>query len=167
MSELPASGDMPATTPEAQPRQELDLIPKVVYPHVMTPGRKHLVEVNLNWKNNVSDNPLEWPFLEEELAYTCSLVDSWGRITVYAVNDASVIIHRFGGSYGPAEFIAIPHADITSSFDHYLQLTFFNPHGIPLYSHDLALTISSPERPAGSPPITIIPGSVLPSSDEF
>jgi hypothetical protein len=65
----------------------------------MTQGTQYLIEVDLRLVG-------EWPYQEEELAFTF-LVDGGPGITVDALDDSVVMLHRFGGTYGPARFVAV------------------------------------------------------------
>ncbi|MBC6461077.1 NYN domain-containing protein [Actinomadura sp. HBU206391] len=84
----------------------LTLEPVVGWPREMAPGRPYLVTVDLRLAEAAGD----WPHDREELPFTCVL-EGPAAFTVEAVHDASVVLHRFGGSYGPAEFIVTPHAE--------------------------------------------------------
>ena len=82
---------------------QLLLQPIVSWPRAMTAGRRHLVTVDLR----LADPAAAWPYREQELAFTCML-DGHDWCSVEAVHDASVLVHRTGGSEGPAEFVVTP-----------------------------------------------------------
>ena len=120
---------------------ELRIVPQANWARSMTAQREYLVEVDL--RIAVPSN--RWPFTQEELTYTC-LVDGGSHFTSWAVHDASVILHRFGGSYGPASFIVVPQAPLGN---HSLWLTIVNPWGIPIATLELEVQIRGiDEKPA-------------------
>jgi hypothetical protein len=143
---------------------ELLLQPRVSWPHTMVPGLKHLIEVDLSLldESGAVIGSEQWPHDEEDYAYKCSLTDNWGLIDVWACDDASIVLHRFGGSYGPAQFIAVPdpnHPLLTSTREHYLSLALINQWGVCTGEDILPVTITVPDRPDGSPPPRIVRGS--------
>lgn len=133
--------------PDVSTRQALDddlfLQPTVSWPKRMTVGRRHLVEVDLAlvMQDGTPVLEQEWPLDEEECAYTCML-DGSSDFDLWAVHDASVILHRFGGSYGPAEFIVTPR---DKPGDRALWLTFVNQWGVPVGAHELRVTVRDAE----------------------
>lgn len=102
----------------------------------MTIERRHLVQVDLTFVTP-EGAPAEWPFDEEEYVYTCVL-EGRGDFDLWAVRDGCVVLHRFGGSYGPAEFVVTPR---TSTGAHSLLLTFVNEWGVPVSAHELKVEI--------------------------
>jgi hypothetical protein len=114
---------------------DLFLQPKVSWPREMTVGRRHLVEVDLALVT--SDGvPAVWPLEEEECVYTCML-DGFGY-DLWAVHDACVVVHRFGGSYGPAEFVVTPRP---GPADRPLWVTFLNQWGVPVAVRELEVRV--------------------------
>lgn len=130
-----------AVSPEASAAQvpdgDLLLQPTVSWPREMTVGRRHLVEVDLALV--ASDGaPAEWPLeQEEEYVYTC-IPDGGGDFDMWAVHDASVVLHRFGGSYGPAKFIVTPRE---KTGDRLFWLTFVNHWGVPVSVRELPVQV--------------------------
>src|SRR6185312_13581166 len=96
--------------------------PTVSWRREMVVGRPYLVKVDLRL---ASGSP-EWPYDEEELAFTCML-DGALDFAVEAMEDASVVLHRFGGSYGPAEFVVTPVG--TGAGTRSLWLTIVSSYG--------------------------------------
>jgi hypothetical protein len=111
----------------------LSLEPVVTRPRVMTPGRPHLVAVDLRLAGPIE----EWPYDEEEFAFTCML-DGAGGLSTVAVNDATVLVHRFGGSYGPAEFLVTPGE---TAGDHSLWLSILTPRGVVIHTSELPVRV--------------------------
>ena len=85
--------------------------------------------------------PASWPLADEECAYTCAL-DGGGDFDLWAVHDAAVVLHRFGGSYGPAEFVVTPQ----NIGERSLRLTIINQWGVPVGDHELRVHVSPAER---------------------
>lgn len=122
------------------PTGGLFLKPTVAWPKQMTVGLKHLVEVDLALVTS-DGAPADWPLEEEDCAYTCAL--EGGRdFDLWAVHDACVVLHRFGGSYGPAQFVVTPRH---GSVDRSLRLTFVNPWGVPVAALKLPVSVPVPD----------------------
>lgn len=126
-------------TPGTEVRLLLE--PVVSRPRIMTLGRPHLVAVDLRLAGPVED----WPYDEEEFAFTCMLDASSGLSTV-AVHDATVLVHRFAGSYGPAEFLVTPGE---ATGDHSLWLTILTPRGVVIHTSELPVRVGT-EPPDGA-----------------
>ncbi|MYS10450.1 hypothetical protein GTW71_29335, partial [Streptomyces sp. SID6041] len=77
------------------------LVPVVSWPQELEPGRRYLVTVDVRLH---TDAP-SWPYDREEFAIGCMLVGRSG-MTVEALGATTVVLHRFGGTYGPARFLA-------------------------------------------------------------
>ncbi len=153
-----------AAGPEKQTAPSILVRPLIWCPETMVPGLQHLVKIDLEWMSTDGIDPHEWPFEAEEYAYVCTLGDPWGIIGVRAVQDTSIVIHRFGGSYGEARFIAEVdphHPALTKTFSHPLQLGIFNPMGVPVTGEDIDVRISVPDRTDVGRPLRIIPGDVI------
>jgi hypothetical protein len=143
------------TIPEQSLGATLFLQPSVSWPKEMTVGQRHLVAVNLAFVQPNRD-PAPWPLPDaEECAYTCTL-DGGEDFSLWAVQDAAVVLHRFGGSYGPAEFVVTPREAPGETAretlgERSLRLTIINQRGVPIGDHELAVTIvpanGKPARP--------------------
>ncbi|GAA2107267.1 NYN domain-containing protein [Actinomadura alba] len=123
------------------------LEPVVGWPREMTPGRPYLVTVDLRLAEAAGD----WPYDTEELSFTCVL-EGPAAFTVEAVHDASVVLHRFGGSYGPAEFIVTPHAEPGSRS---LWLTILTERGVDVRRIELPVDVG--DDPGDARPTTTRP----------
>lgn len=141
----PGGGDGrdPAWAPDA----DLLLQPSVSWPAAMAVGQPHVVAVDLAMVTSAGTPSTAWPFDQEELVYTCAL-DGGADFDLWAVRDASVVVHRFGGTYGPAEFVVTPHE---KPGDRSLWLTIVTQWGVPIITHELRVLV----RPADGkgPPV--------------
>ncbi|MES1263230.1 MAG: metallophosphoesterase [Peristeroidobacter soli] len=72
---------------------------RVAYPRKATAGATYLVSIDLD--HLVA--PEEWPYDDEEYPVTC-ILDTGAFFDQEAEGDPTIIVHRFGGSYGPARF---------------------------------------------------------------
>ncbi|GGW50220.1 caspase family protein [Streptomyces xantholiticus] len=108
--------------------------PLVTWPRTVIGGRPFVVSVDLAL---VDGGQEEWPFEGEEAEFTC-IVDGAFHFRVEAVHDASVVLHRFGGSYGPATFMVVPHR---TTGRHALRLTSLTSRGIVMGSVELPVEI--------------------------
>lgn len=125
------------------PGTPLSIQPVVSYPPAMTFEQRHFVDVDLN----VAPGP--WPWPDEEFAFTCML-DGGEQFSVQAVHDPSVVVHRFGGSYGPTRFAATPLGPLGGNV---LWLTIVSPQGIPVKAYDFKVDVlPGPPGRQGSEP---------------
>jgi len=94
---------------EAQTAPGIRLLPKVSLPETMCPGLKYRMTVDLDWWSPSG----EWPYHEEEQCFSVAPHDPWGIFRVQVVPDeyGEVMVHRFGGSYGPASFVISAEAE--------------------------------------------------------
>src|ERR1700728_4302762 len=113
---------------------EIGIQPLVNWPRQVEPGRSYLVTVDLR----LTDPSAPWPYDEEEFVVGC-MVDGRPTCTVSVVGDAGVVLHRFGGSYGPARFIANISAEQTDFTGTALWLTLSTAGGVPFYTGKLPL----------------------------
>jgi hypothetical protein len=78
------------------------------------------------------DSPAEWPYEREEYPIGC-VVESrpWG--VVEALGSSLLIVHRFGGTYGPVRYaLNVDHRPPNS-----LRLTLLTAGGVPFYRRNL------------------------------
>ncbi|MFE9854038.1 FxSxx-COOH system tetratricopeptide repeat protein [Streptomyces sp. NPDC005780] len=102
-----------------------------------------------------------WPYDEEELAFSVTL-DGAPHFVCEVLDDPDVIMHRFGGTYGPAAFLVTAGS---SPGDGVLRLTVFNQWGAAIRKAELPCSITEsapPPAPAGRfadpPGRTVLPG---------
>jgi hypothetical protein len=110
--------------PDPQP---LTLKPVIGYPSEAQVGRSYLMTIDIQLARPDSS----WPYPEEE--YVLSLILDTHPFFSYRPlgdRDPSLVLHRFGGTYGPAEYLltAAPTAVAPGTFG----ITFVNGWGLPI-----------------------------------
>jgi hypothetical protein len=85
--------------PDAATRA-LALEPLVAYPTLAEVGKDYLLTVDLRWDCARE----EWPYPEEEYPVYCR-VSAAPLFVSRPVGVPAVVLHRFGGTYGPARFV--------------------------------------------------------------
>ena len=113
---------------------EVSIQPEVRWPRQVVAGGSYLITVDLR----LTDPAAPWPYEQEEFAVGCML-DGRPVCTVRALGDPGVVLHRFGGTYGPARFVAEIPADRTDLTDAALWLTLTTGGGVPFYISKLPL----------------------------
>ncbi|MFF8927517.1 FxSxx-COOH system tetratricopeptide repeat protein [Streptomyces longwoodensis] len=128
---------------------ELPLLvePVVAWPRQAETDCDYLVTVDLRGPLPPADGAEPgWPYPEEELTFTIVLEGSPSFVCA-ALGEASVVLHRFGGTYGPAKFcVSTGHETGAAS----LWLTISNQWGVPVRKAELRSWIG--EREPGRAP---------------
>ncbi|MCB9129201.1 MAG: tetratricopeptide repeat protein [Ardenticatenales bacterium] len=78
----------------------LSVEPVLSYPREAQTGKQYLMTIDFR-HNLIGD---DWPYTDEEYPIYC-MVDAAPLFTSKPVGGPAVILHRFGGSYGPARFV--------------------------------------------------------------
>ncbi|MGW0710593.1 FxSxx-COOH system tetratricopeptide repeat protein [Streptomyces sp. NPDC002643] len=120
--------------------------PVVAWPRVAETECDYLVTVDLRGPLPEEDTERAWPYPEEEFTFTISL-DGSPYFVCTALDEPSVVLHRFGGTYGPAHF-RVSTARATGNAS--LWLTVSNQWGVPVRKAELASEIR--EREPGRAP---------------
>jgi hypothetical protein len=82
------------------PDSPLALVPIVSVPREARSGAEYLMSVDLR-----HELPSEaWPWEQEEIQLTC-LIETLPLFSHQSLGEPSIIVHRFGGSYAPAQFL--------------------------------------------------------------
>jgi hypothetical protein len=76
----------------------LSIQPIISYPRQAQVGKTYLMTIDLQSSEN------EWPYEEEEYPIYCML-DTSPLFSCEPLDEPAVVLHRFGGSYGAAEFL--------------------------------------------------------------
>ncbi|MFF3885278.1 FxSxx-COOH system tetratricopeptide repeat protein [Streptomyces sp. NPDC001914] len=133
MSSLPASDGLP-----------LLVEPVVAWPRRAETHRDYLVTVDL--RGPLPSGEAGWPYPDEEFTFTVAL-DGSPHFVCTALDDPSVVLHRFGGTYGPAAF-RVSTGSLPGSAA--LWLTVSNQWGVPIRKAELRAEIW--EREPGRAP---------------
>ncbi|WP_427164260.1 FxSxx-COOH system tetratricopeptide repeat protein [Streptomyces sp. C1-1] len=112
--------------------------PLVGWPRRATATKSYLVTVDLNGPTGE-----EWPYEEEEFDFGVAL-DGAPHFVCEALSEPSVVLHRFGGTYGPARFV-VTAGDTTGHRKIWLTIT--NRWGVPVRTVELPSLIVAEEAP--------------------
>ncbi|MET8133465.1 FxSxx-COOH system tetratricopeptide repeat protein [Streptomyces sp. NPDC005251] len=133
----------PPPAPEGLP---LLIEPVVAWPHRAETDCDYLVTVDLRGPLPADDGDPGWPYPDEEFTFTVAL-DGSPHFVCTALDDPSVVLHRFGGTYGPAAF-RVSTGSIPGPAA--LWLTVSNQWGVPVRKAELRSEIW--ERDPGRAP---------------
>lgn len=118
------------------------VVPQASWPDQVVPGLSYVVTVDASVDG-------DWPYPGEEIELGCT-VDGSPGLTVEAISAPALVLHRFGGSYGPARFLL--HAgDLPDGAPAGLQVTLFTAGGLPFHSVRLAVAKGEVVPPAPAP----------------
>jgi WD40 repeat protein len=113
------------------------ITPVVSWPREALPGERYLVTVDLRVNDLAS-----WPYEDEE--YVVALMLSGrNKVEVSALGDTSVVLHRFGGTYGPAQFVMLIGDEIAPVTEADIWLTLISAGGVPFHTVRLPFTVTS------------------------
>ncbi|MBM7845925.1 tetratricopeptide repeat protein [Herpetosiphon giganteus] len=116
---------------------------KVVYPQRMYINQSYLITADIV---NTSLQEDIWHTIGEEYPFTC-IINGNELFDVDTI-ERQIVVHRFGGSYGPAQFLVSPQS---SEHDASLEIALINQHGIPVKVQELngieILNITDLDRP--------------------
>ena len=112
--------------------------PIVAWPRAVAPGRRYLMTVDLERADDVRD----WPYDTEEVVVHC-LLDAGDGLVSRPVGEPAVVLHRFGGTYGPARFVLTSRSGATAGF---VRVTLVNDNGVPMRVFDLGDVHISPRE---------------------
>jgi predicted nucleotide-binding protein len=117
--------------------------------------------------------PGHWPFEEEEFEFSC-LLDAQPLFISRPVDEPTLILHRFGGTYGPVRFELTAVSPASGSADGDVRsasiwLTYVNRWGVPIRTVELPVRFmhgSGPEPAPLSPRTGALPhdSSAVPAS---
>lgn len=123
----------------ALPAGGMSVEPVLSYPSVMEPGNDYLFSVDLRPVGGAAG----WPAgAGEEYAVHC-LVNGAPLFRSEPVGEGAVVVHRFGGTYGPAQFLLRP---TRTAGEGVIRVTLVNAWGVPLATLE---TPAIPVRPGG------------------
>src|SRR5262245_46161845 len=90
-------------------RPVLAVQPIVSYPRQAQVGKTYLMTVDLRLAAGAGG---DWPYSEEELSIYC-MPETGPLFSSQPVGDGAVVLHRFGGTYGPARFLLTARREMT------------------------------------------------------
>ncbi|HEY9830847.1 MAG TPA: alpha-amylase family glycosyl hydrolase [Stenomitos sp.] len=102
----------------------LSIQPIVSYPRVAEVGKTYLMEIDLH---QIRDGR-EWVYDEEEYPIYC-MVNSSPLFSNTPIEEPVVILHRFGGNYGPAKFLLTA---TKKQMQGKIRITLVNSWGVPI-----------------------------------
>ncbi|MEU6921602.1 MULTISPECIES: FxSxx-COOH system tetratricopeptide repeat protein [unclassified Streptomyces] len=104
--------------------------PVVSRPHEAEAGCAYLVTVDLRGPLGPrgEEDPDAWPYQDEELTFTVAL-DGGRHFVCEVLDDPALVLHRYGGTYGPARFV-VTAGRATGPAELWLTLT--NQWGTPV-----------------------------------
>jgi hypothetical protein len=142
------------------PADAVPLRPVVSWPAEMEPDRNYAITVDVRRDGDVDT----WPYPEEEYPIGC-FVDGDPLVTVSSTGSTTLVLHRFGGTYGPVTFLARLRPGATAAtMGTGLRLTLVTGGGVPFHSVDLPIRLLD-----GPPPPTAtvrLPGPRRPGPPE-
>lgn len=103
-------------------QNSLSVQPIICYPRQAEVGKTYLMTIDLQPSSD------EWPYEEEEYPIYCML-DTSPLFSCQPLGEPSVVLHRFGGSYGAAEFL-LTAAPKESKGE--ITVTLVNNWGVPI-----------------------------------
>ncbi|WP_326767799.1 FxSxx-COOH system tetratricopeptide repeat protein [Streptomyces sp. NBC_01591] len=146
--------------------------PVVSRPREAEAGCAYLVTVDLCGPLGPQgeEDPEAWPYQDEELTFTVAL-DGGRHFVCEVLDDPALVLHRYGGTYGPARFV-VTAGRATGPAE--LWLTITNQWGMPVRKAALPCTITQsgqtaevvgyvPAQPPASEPYG--PSAVDPETD--
>jgi phosphoribosyl 1,2-cyclic phosphodiesterase len=118
--------------------------PLISYPRKAQVGKNYLMTIDLQLSGNS-----EWNYEEEEYPLYCMLETS-PLFSSKPVGEPTIVLHRFGGTYGPAKFLlkAAPQ-----EVEGEIRVTLVNGWGVPVKVLNLA-NIRVLQEISFTPPIT-------------
>ncbi|MDG4773611.1 tetratricopeptide repeat protein [Solwaraspora sp. WMMD792] len=100
--------------------------PVVNWPRTAQAGKRYLVTIDAE-----TSEPIEWPYDREEFIIGCVL-EGGDAFTIEALGSTSLVLHRFGGTYGPVRFVAQAERNPNADGSDMLRLTLLTEGGLPL-----------------------------------
>lgn len=97
--------------------------PQIRYPRKTQVGATCVMTVDL--EHSVA--PEDWPYVEEEYPVHCFL-DTGSLFEHESISNRTIVVHRFGGSYGPAIFRLCAQSAGSGS----IRITLVDRAGVPI-----------------------------------
>src|SRR5712691_7680514 len=106
------------------PNQVIEVEPLISYPKRAEAGKTYVMTIDLRQR----ETGAKWPYDVEEYAVHFML-DSVPLFVSEPIGDPSVVLHRFGGTYGPAMFMLTATEKEMSGN---MRLTLVSGSGVPV-----------------------------------
>jgi hypothetical protein len=106
--------------------------PLVGWPHEAELDKTYLITVDVRLAADAT-----WPYEQEEYPLYCALTAGL-KYSIQSLGMPAVILHRFGGSYGPARFLLTAREPTEDSG---LRLSLLNKWGMPILGVPLPMRI--------------------------
>ncbi|MFI9035199.1 FxSxx-COOH system tetratricopeptide repeat protein [Streptomyces sp. NPDC053726] len=134
--------------------QTLLIEPVVSRPHEAEAGCAYLVTVDLRGPLGPQgeDDCEAWPYQDEELTFTVAL-DGGPHFVCEVLDDPALVLHRYGGTYGPARFV-VTAGRVTGPAG--LWLTITNQWGMPVRKAALPCRIREPAADGPAQPPSVV-----------
>ncbi|HLX56683.1 MAG TPA: hypothetical protein VKR83_06640, partial [Ktedonobacteraceae bacterium] len=120
-------------------QRQIALKPVINYPREAQAGQSYLMTIDLR----VTTNPDAWPYDDEEFPVYFS-IDTMPLFSYEPVGQPLVVVHRFGGTYGPAAFLLTAAQGQMAGEIH---ITMINRGGVPITEVTIECEIKSTEIP--------------------
>ncbi|MEE1769623.1 FxSxx-COOH system tetratricopeptide repeat protein [Streptomyces sp. JV185] len=140
--------------------------PVVSRPREAEAGCAYLVTVDLRGPLGPrgEEDPDAWPYQDEELTFTVAL-DGGRHFVCEVLDDPALVLHRYGGTYGPARFV-VTAGRVTGPAELWLTLT--NQWGTPVRKAALPCRITqSAGDGSGTAPVARYVPAQPPASEEY
>ncbi|MFI5745282.1 FxSxx-COOH system tetratricopeptide repeat protein [Streptomyces sp. NPDC051644] len=134
--------------------QTLLIEPVVSRPREAEAGCAYLVTVDLRGPLGPQgeDDCEAWPYQDEELTFTVAL-DGGPHFVCEVLDDPALVLHRYGGTYGPARFV-VTAGRVTGPAG--LWLTITNQWGMPVRKAALPCRIREPAADGPAQPPSVV-----------
>ena len=120
----------------------LPVVPVVSWPRSVRRDHRYRVTVDLRLPAGA-----DWVFDEEELTFGC-IVDGAGMFAVESAGETRVVLHRFGGTYGSADYVVSLRPDAPPVRRASLLLSFSTAGGVLTGAAELPVDIADGEEPS-------------------
>ncbi|WP_129779045.1 cell division protein ZapE [Peristeroidobacter soli] len=111
---------------------------RINYPRKPRAGVRYLISVDVDCDLRSG----QWPYAEEEYPVTCFL-DAGPAFVQESAGDSTIVVHRFGGSYGPAKFWVTAREPGPAN----IRYVLVNRAGVPIVSRSAAVDVVEQARP--------------------
>ncbi len=106
---------------------EIKLKPLITYPREAQAGKEYLMTIDIE----LADPQADWPYPEEEYEILFQLdLHPYFSYQALSKHEPMIVLHRFGGTYGPAEFLLTTNTRKVAQGD--IGITFLNTVGLPI-----------------------------------